>query len=69
MFKIFCCATFLYEKHPKSKARFRARPAIMLGFNDRRVYTVERLPDRKVLNSVHVIFDEEAFPYLLKGRF
>ena len=62
--RVFGCAAFVYEHDPKSKVHARAAPAVMLGCNDHSVYTVERLTDRKIINSVHVTFDEESFPKL-----
>lgn len=62
--RVFGCATFIYEHGPKSKVHARASPAIMLGCNEHGVYTVEKLLDKKVVNSDHVTFDENSFPYL-----
>ena len=62
--RVFGCAAFVYEHDPKSKVHARAVPAVMLGCNDHGIYTVERLTDRKIINSVHVTFDEESFPKL-----
>lgn len=62
--RVFGCASFVYNETPKSKAHARAEPGIMLGCDDNGVYMVERLSDRKLLNSVHVTFDEASFPGL-----
>lgn len=62
--RVLGCAAFVYEHEPKSKVHARAAPAIMLGCNDHGVYTVERLTDSKIINSVHVTFDESCFPKL-----
>ena len=60
----FACAAFIYEHSPASKVHSRAAPAILLGCNDHGVYTVECLKDGKIVNSVHVNFDEQNFPGL-----
>lgn len=60
--RVFGCAAFVYDHFMKSKVNARAIPAIMLGCNDYGVYTVERLTDRKIINSVHATFDETNFP-------
>ena len=60
------CVAFIYYSNPKSKVHVRASPGIMLGCNDYGVYTVERITDGKIVNSVHVTFDEENFPGLEK---
>lgn len=62
--RTFGCAAFVYEHQPKSKVHAKAAPAIMLGCNDHGVYTVERLDDHRIVNSVHVTFDESSFPGL-----
>eukprot|EP00171_Calliarthron_tuberculosum_P000589 IDg589t1 len=59
--RIFGCAAFVYEHETASKVHARAVPALMLVCNDSGVYTVERLTDKKIINSVHVTFDEESF--------
>lgn len=59
--RVFGCSAFVYEHEPKPKVHARAAPAIMLGGDHHGVYTVERLTDRKIINSVHVTFDEETF--------
>eukprot|EP00171_Calliarthron_tuberculosum_P004578 IDg4578t1 len=62
--RVFGCASFIYEHAPKSKVHARATPGILLGCNDHGVFTVERLTDGKIINSVHVSFDESVFPGL-----
>ena len=62
--RVFGCAAFVYEHDPVSKIHATAAPAIMLGCNDNSVYTLERLNDKKIINSVHVTFDEQSFPKL-----
>ncbi len=65
--RVFGCSAFVYNEHPKSKAHARAEPGIFLGCNDNGVYMVEKIVDRKLVNSVHVSFDEESFPGLLNS--
>ena len=62
--RIFGCTAFVYEHHPKSKVHARATPEIFLGCTDHGVYLIERTTDRKIIESVHVTFDEENFPGL-----
>eukprot|EP00171_Calliarthron_tuberculosum_P001098 IDg1098t1 len=62
--KTFGCTAFVYEQEPKSKVHARAAPSIMLGCNDNGIYTVERLTDGKIIDSVHVTVDEYSFPAL-----
>ena len=65
--RVFGCSAFVYNHAPASKVHARAVPGIFLGCNDHGVYIVERLTDRKVINSVHVTFDESTFPGLEKS--
>lgn len=53
----FRCAAFVYTETPKSKLHARAHFAIMLGCNDHGVYTIEKLTDEKITNSVYGTFD------------
>ena len=62
--RVFGCAAFVYNESPKSKVHARAIPGIFLGCDDNGVYLVESLVDRKLVNSVHVTFDEASFPGL-----
>lgn len=59
--RVFGCAAFFYEHNPKSKVHARATAGIMLGCNDHGVYTIECLIDSKIINFVHVSFDELSF--------
>lgn len=59
---VFGCAAFVHNQRPKSKVRAKGIPAIYLGGNDNSVYIVGCIPDRKVIRSVHVTFDESFFP-------
>lgn len=59
--RVFGCMAFVYKNETKSKVHSRAAPAIMLGCNDHGVYTVERLMNSIIINSVHVSFDESSF--------
>lgn len=65
--KVFGCSAFVYNHSPKTKVHGRASPAIFLVCNDHGVFTVERMTDGKIINSVHVTFDEESFPALDKS--
>lgn len=65
--RVFGCAAFVYNDNPRSKVHARAIPGIFLGFNDNGVYTVELSTSKKVVNSVHVTFDEDSFPGLENG--
>eukprot|EP00171_Calliarthron_tuberculosum_P019463 IDg19463t1 len=62
--RTFGCAAFIYEHEHKSKVHAKAAPAIMLGCNDYGIYTVELLDNHRIVNSVHVTFDEGSFPGL-----
>ena len=64
--RVFGCAAFVKEESPKSKVHARAVPGIFLGCNDYGVYSVMLLDSNKVVNSVHVTFDESSFPGLEK---
>ena len=66
--RVFGCTAFMYDHKLRSKVHARALPAIYLGSDDNGVYTVELLASRKIVNSVHVTFDETAFPGLEKDR-
>lgn len=59
--RVFGCAAFVYDEHPKSKFHSTGRPRIFLGCNDHGVYTVELLAEKRTVNSVHVTFDESSF--------
>lgn len=61
---VFGCAAFVYEHAPNSKLHALASPSLFLGCNDNGLYTVERLLDKNIINSVHVTFDERSFPVL-----
>lgn len=62
--RVFGCAAFVYNEEPKSKAHAKAFPGIYLGCDDNGVYMVEMLNDKRLINSVHVSFDEDSFPGL-----
>lgn len=58
------CAAFVYNEKPLSKVHARYFPGIFRGCNDHDVQMVEKLTDRKFVNSMHVKFDETSFPRL-----
>lgn len=62
--RVFGCAAFVRTENPKSKVHARASPGIFLGCNDHGVYSVLLLHNKKVVNYVHVTFDEKYFPAL-----
>ena len=62
--RVFGCAAFVLNPDPKSKVHAKALPGIFLGCDDNGVYMIELLKERKLINSVHVTFDEDEFPAL-----
>lgn len=61
---IIGCKAFVYNEHPLSKVHARAQPGVLLGCSDHGVYRVQLLPSRKIVESVHVAFNEDCFPAL-----
>ncbi len=62
--KVFGCAAFVYNNHPKSKVHSRGQPGIVLGCSDHGIYKVELSSSRKIVYTRHVTFDESSFPAL-----
>lgn len=60
--RVFGCAEFVYKHETESKIHRKAEPAIRLECDDYGRYIVELIRERKVINSVHVSFDEDTFP-------
>lgn len=59
--RVFGCAYFIIKHAPKSKLYYKAAAAILLNRNDHGLHTVECLTDGKIINSIHVVFDESVF--------
>lgn len=62
--KVFGCKSFFFTDDSKSKFHIRAQQTIFLGFDDNNVFTGDVVSDRKILNSMHLTFDETSFPGL-----
>lgn len=62
--KVFGCTAFVYTGEQRTKFHAKAQRTIFLGCSDSGIYTVERINDTMILNSVHVRFDEDSFPGL-----
>lgn len=59
--RVFACAALIYNPAPKSKEHGRAFTVLLLGFTDHDLYPVQRIADEKIVNTVHVRFDESVF--------
>lgn len=62
--RVFSCAAFVYDEHPKSKFHSTGRPGTMLECTYHGTYAMELLENKQTVESIFVTFDKHSFPAL-----